>query len=355
MPSVWLESRRARGGKTWIVRWESVSNGVRTRGAMSCGPLKEHAERFRARKMEELYAGKLGIETGPTDTTWPEFAARYLAHCKAHKSPRTYANFDKWAVDNFSKFIGRKAIGRINGEDVARWEQGLLERDRPNTARIRLRAVKTAFNWAVKEGLITRAPSFHMPPADEVGRTLSDQEVSALMGAIPGWLQSPVVFALYTGLRRGELLSLAWERVQRHPAGLWEAEIGGVGGPTTKTRRSRVIPIHPRAREAMGDPRERGLVFAFPASSIVHALAEAAKKAKLGRVRFHDFRHTWATRYMQATGDLFGLMRLGGWASMGSVRVYQHLTKARSNSVISVNYPQISPLKSNDIDGKSYA
>lgn len=346
MPSAWLESKTTKKGRVWLVRWEAVSKGVRTRGSMSCGPMKEHAEKFRARKLEELYAGKLGIQSAPTDTTWPEFADRYLTHCKAHKAPRTYANFDKWAVDHFSEFIGRKALGRITGEDVARWESGLLSNGSPNTARIRLRAVRTAFNWAVKEGLITRAPSFHMPPVDEVGRTLSDPEVSALMSSLPDWMKAPVVFALHTGVRRGELLSLAWERVQRPAAGLWEAEIGGVGGPTTKTRRSRVIPLHPRAREAMGAPRAHGLVFDFPASSIVHALADAAKKAKLGRVRFHDFRHTWATRYMQATGDLFGLMRLGGWSSMGSVRVYQHLTKARADSVILVSYPQNSPLKS---------
>lgn len=312
---------------------------------MSCGPLKEHAEKFRARKLEELYAGKLGIAAAPTDTLWPEFAARYLAHCKAHKAARTYANFDKWAVDSFTEFIGNKPLVGIRNEDVERWERGLLERYSPNTVRIRLRAVRTAFNWAVREGLITRCPSFHMPPAIDVGRTLSDTEVSALMDALPDWLKAPVVFALHTGLRRGEMLSLTWERVQRPENGLWEAEIGGVGGPTTKTRRSRVIPIHPRAREAMGPPRVRGLVFDLPESSIVHALADATRKAKLGRVRFHDLRHTWATRYMQATGDLFGLMRLGGWSSMGSVRVYQHLTKARSDSVVLVNYLPDLPTK----------
>lgn len=355
MPSAWIESRRARGGKVWLVRWEVLSNGVRSRGAKTCGPLKEHAEKFRAKKLEELYAGRLGIPTAPTETPWKEFAARYLEHCKAHKAPRTYANFDKWAVDSFTKFIGNRPISSIKGDDVAEWERGLLATGSPNTARIRLRAVRTAFNWAVREGLITRSPSFHMPPADDVGRVLSDSEVSTVLQTAPGWLRPLIVFAIHTGVRRGELLSLAWDRVKRPAVGLWEAEIGGVGGPTTKTRRSRVLPLHPKARDAMGAPKAAGLVFPVSPSSIVHAIEAVVVKAKLGRVRFHDFRHTWATRFMQATGDLFALMRLGGWSSMGSVRVYQHLTKARADSVISVNYPQISPLKSMSIDGKDYA
>ncbi len=355
MPSAWVESKPSKRGRVWLVRWESVSDGVRSRGSKSCGPLKEFAEKFRAKKLEELYAGRLGIAQAPTETPWREFAARYLAHCKAHKAPRTYANFDKWAVDNFTEFIGNKPIGGIKSEDVERWERGLMERYSPNTVRIRLRAVRTAFNWAVREGLITRTPSFHMPPADDVGRVLSDSEISTILGTAPAWLRPLVVFAIHTGVRRGELLSLAWERVRRPETGLWEAEIGGIGGPTTKTRTSRVLPIHPMARDAMGSPRGSGLVFPVSPSSIVHAIEGAARKASLGRIRFHDFRHTWATRFMQATGDLFALMRLGGWTSMGSVRVYQHLTKARSDSVILVNYPPISPLKSGDIDGKDHA
>lgn len=338
MPSAWIESRRARGGKVWLVRWEVLSNGVRSRGAKTCGPLKAHAEKFRAKKLEELYAGRLGIPTAPTETLWREFADRYLAHCKAHKAPRTYANFDKWAVDHFTEFIGNRPIGGIRNEDVERWERGLMERYSPNTVRIRLRAVRTAFNWAVREGLITRTPSFHMPPADDVGRVLTDSDVSAILETSPEWLRPLVVFAIHTGVRRGELLSLAWERVRRPDVGLWEAEIGGVGGPTTKTRTSRVLPLHPKARDAMGAPKAAGLVFPVSPSSIVHAIEAVAVKANLGRVRFHDFRHTWATRYMQATGDLFALMMLGGWKSMGSVRIYQHHTKARSDSIISVNY-----------------
>ena len=355
MPSAWIESKPGKRGRVWLVRWESVTKGVRSRGSRSCGPLKEHAEKFRSKKLEELYAGGLGIQSAPTATPWKEFASRYLEHCKAHKAPRTYANFDKWAVDSFTKFIGNRPISEIKGEDVADWERGLLATGSPNTARIRLRAVRTAFNWAVREGLITRAPSFHMPPADEVGRVLSDSEVSAILETSPGWLRPLVVFAIHTGVRRGELLSLAWERVRRPAAGLWEAEIGGVGGPTTKTRTSRILPIHPQAAGAMGSPRAAGLVFPVSPSSIVHAIEAVAVKAKLGRVRFHDFRHTWATRFMQATGDLFALMRLGGWSSMGSVKVYQHLTKARSDSVILVNYTPISPLKSGAIDGKDSA
>lgn len=322
----------------WLVRWESVNKGVRARGSRSCGPLKEHAEKFRSKKLEELYAGRLGISTAPTAIPWREFSTQYLEHSRKHKSAGTFQNFDKRAIDLFTKFYGNGDAGRITGDNLGRWETALMEEFKPNTVRMHLRAVRTALNWGKRERIISDVPRFHFPPPDKVGRVLSDEEVGKLLGAIGPRYRGAVVFALHTGVRRGELLSLAWERVRRPAEGLWEAEIGGVGGPTTKTRTSRVLPLHPKARDAMGTPRTSGVVFPISPSSIVHALEAVAVTAKLGRVRFHDFRHTWATRYMQATGDLFALMMLGGWKSMGSVRIYQHHTKARSDSIISVNY-----------------
>lgn len=154
--------------------------------------------------------------------------------------------------------------------------------------------------------------------------------------------RGPFVFALHTGVRRGELLALRWERVKKSPDGHWEAEIGGIGGPKTKTGRSRVVPLPPAAVDALGKPGAGPCFDADEHLSV--SVSQAAKGAGLGRVRFHDLRHTWATRYMQATGDLFGLMQLGGWSSLGSVKVYQHLTGARKMSAFLVNYPTISPL-----------
>lgn len=329
----------------WLVRWESVTNGVRSRGSKSCGPLKEFAERFRAKKMEELYAGKLGISAGPTETPWREFADRYLEHSRKHKSAGTFQNFDKRAIDLFTKFYVNGDTGRITGEIVGRWETALMGEFRPATVRMHLRAIRTALNWGKRERIISDVPRFHFPPADKVGRVLTDEEVGKLLGALPARYHGAVVFALHTGVRRGEIISLTWDRIRKATDGHMEAEIGGIGGYATKTRQSRVVPLHPRAVEALGTPQEKGRIFSEVKEEVSHAVEDAAKRAGLGRVRFHDLRHTWATRFMQATGDLFALMQIGGWRDMGSVKEYQHLTRTRALLVGLVSYssPHISP------------
>ncbi len=342
MPSVWLESRRARGGRTWIVRWESVSKGVRSRGAKACGPNKAIAERFKSRKTDELNADHLGVDRPVVDVGWDEFAEAYLEHCRKHKAPRTVNNFDKRAMTlAVAWFRGRPPAG-LTPQDMAGFESDLLKRFNPTTAHMWLRSLRTALRWGQANGFVRAVPAFHLPMVEKAGRVLTDQEVSAIYEALPANARGPFVFALHTGVRRGELLALRWERVRKATEGYWEAEIGGIGGPKTKTGRSRVVPLHPAAVDALGKPGAGPCFDADEHLSVT--VSQAAKAAGLGRVRFHDLRHTWATRYMQATGDLFGLMQLGGWSSLGSVKVYQHLTFARKMSAFSVNYPTISPL-----------
>jgi len=320
------------------VRWETTTGGVRRYGAKSCGPFKAFAEEFARKKKEELFAGHLGVQHHKDGANWGDFAEAYLEHCRKHKATRTVRNFDSRALTLAGERFAGRSSGSISGADVAAWETELLTRYSPTTSRMWLRCLRTALRWGKDNGFIREVPSFHLPRVEPTGRSLSDAEVSAILGAVSDRARPAVIFALHTGLRRGELLALAWDRVRQGQDGHWEAEIGGVGGPATKTGKSRVIPLHPCAVEAMGPPRPGGPVFQGLNEDLSHRVEEAARKAGLGRVRFHDLRHTWATRYMQATGDLFGLMALGGWSNMGSVRVYQHLTRTRFSSALSVSY-----------------
>jgi len=345
MPSVWLEQRRARGGRVWVVKWATTAGGRRFTGSKSLGPFKATAEAFRARKLEELFAGKAGIPFHRDAATWAEFAEAYLDHCRKHKAPRTVRNFDARAMALAGERFGARGPASILPQDVAVWETDLLTRFNATTTGMWLRCFRTALRWGKDHGFVREVPKMAIPKGKSPGRVLTDAEVGLLLGAAPDRVRPALVFALHTGVRRGELLSLRWERVSKLPDGLMIAEIGGVGGPTTKTGRSRVIDLPAPAVEAMGLARPSGPVFAVANESWSHRVREAAERAGIGRVRFHDLRHTWATKYMIATGDLFGLMRQGGWSTMGSVRVYQHLTRARSAGSNLVSYTLSTPSK----------
>jgi integrase len=51
--------------------------------------------------------------------------------------------------------------------------------------------------------------------------------------------------------------------------------------------------------------------------------------------RFHDLRHTWASRHVQSGTSLPELMELGGWKSYEMVLRYAHLAPEKLSSAAS--------------------
>jgi site-specific recombinase XerC len=49
----------------------------------------------------------------------------------------------------------------------------------------------------------------------------------------------------------------------------------------------------------------------------------------LPKARFHDLRHEWASRFVEAGGDVRALMEVGGWGSLALVARYSHSNLAR--------------------------
>ncbi|HXN15795.1 MAG TPA: tyrosine-type recombinase/integrase, partial [Usitatibacter sp.] len=61
------------------------------------------------------------------------------------------------------------------------------------------------------------------------------------------------------------------------------------------------------------------------AKASTKAWAEALKRAKIKDFRWHDLRHTWASRHVMAGTPIYTLMELGAWSSMAMVQKYAHL------------------------------
>ena len=62
----------------------------------------------------------------------------------------------------------------------------------------------------------------------------------------------------------------------------------------------------------------------FNPRSVSRAFQTAVDRAKLDRVRFHDLRHTFATRMIQAGIDVYTVQLLMGHKSIASTQVYAH-------------------------------
>ncbi len=58
--------------------------------------------------------------------------------------------------------------------------------------------------------------------------------------------------------------------------------------------------------------------------NLLRAFYSAVKKAKILKLRFHDLRHTFATRLVQAGVDIYTVQKLGRWKNISMVMRYAH-------------------------------
>ena len=60
------------------------------------------------------------------------------------------------------------------------------------------------------------------------------------------------------------------------------------------------------------------------ARDLLRTFYPAMKHADVKRFRFHDLRHTFATRLVQAGADIYTVQKLGRWKTMSMVQRYAH-------------------------------
>ena len=220
------------------------------------------------------------------------------------------------------------------------------------------RVLREALKHAVKWGLLLRNVCDAVDPPKA-----QRQEMAALDGtALPKFLEvaataryGPVFFlALYTGMRRSELLGLRWTAVDLSARTLSVTEtfqrIQGKGMMVLqpKTARSRrLVSLPPSAvallsglkvkqreqREALGmDRSESDYVFSQPdgrpfiPDKVSQAFANVIKDAGLPHIRLHDLRHTHATMMMeQGVNPKIVSERLGHASVVITLDTYSHV------------------------------
>jgi len=60
------------------------------------------------------------------------------------------------------------------------------------------------------------------------------------------------------------------------------------------------------------------------ARDLLRVFYPVMKKADVKRFRFHDLRHTFATRLVQAGADIYTVQKLGRWKTISMVMRYAH-------------------------------
>lgn len=278
------------------VYWSFIYvDGIRYSQSTGTGNLRQ-ATLIEQRFREELNLKRHQIVQSALQMTFGELTARFLAE----------GDRKDWHVDRLKLLLpywSETPIGRIHKAMTTdyRKRRHAAKPVSDTTINRDLEALRHILFWAVDEGLLTANPLSRMrlTPERRKPRTVLglDEEKQLLISAAIH-LRPIIVMALDTGMRRGELLSQRWEHVDFNRNLLFVTRSKTAGGE------GREIPFTNRVRELLlAERKEEGLLFTFkgkPIRIIKTAWKSAVRRACIRYRRFHDLRHTFNTRLMEA-------------------------------------------------------
>ncbi|WP_315920361.1 site-specific integrase [Mesorhizobium sp. SP-1A] len=224
-----------------------------------------------------------------------------------------------------------RLIAKRRGEDVS---NATVNRTVTQPLRALLRRARRTWKQSVQD--IEWKDHFLKEPQERI-REASAEEEAKLMASIRGDYAPALRFALLTGCRRAEIVGLQWKDVDFFNR---EFRVRGKG------ERDRTIPMteaifallwalkdhHKTAvfTYLVKRPRpgaKRGTREPITTQGFKTEWRRTRNRAKIENYRFHDTRHTAATRLVRATGNLKLAQKLLGHSEIATTSRYAHVTK----------------------------
>lgn len=278
------------------VYWSYVySDGIRHAKSTGTGNVRV-AEQVDRQFKEELELARLGMRVPTPEMTFEAFTALFIAE----GVPKS------WHLDRLKlllPYFGEMPIGRMQKDVVRKYRAHRHAQKQVSDTTINrdLECLRHLLYWAVDEGYLAANPLSRMPLVRErriPRRVMSVAEEGLLLEAAAPHLRAIIIAALDTGMRRGELLCQRWEHVDLGRGLLSVTRSKTAGGE------GREIPLTRRLQAQLAaSAQSNGLLFTFkdqPIRIVKTAWKAAIRRAGICYYRFHDLRHAFNTRLMEA-------------------------------------------------------
>jgi integrase len=293
-------------------RKEKVEAQTRTQALSALSAVKTRVERDKV----------LGVKAA-SDITMSDLLARYKRHQKSRLRPTTFVRLDG-IIGTLNKHLPERARD-ITRKSVADLISTRAETVSPGSIAKEVTVLKHALKLAVEWELLQKNPADGAKlPKMAQGRTryLSPTELKAALEAAPEWMRPPLALAAFTGMRRGELLSLYWKDVDLANRRLYLRE--------TKNGSLRILALNDLAVQVLNS-----LPDGAPASAVlpdVDANRLSVYTRRLFRnlgiedASFHSLRHTAASWLVMGGVDLYAVGQVLGHRTPRMTQRYAHLS-----------------------------
>jgi integrase len=295
----------------------------------------EQARTFASRIIEKFKKDEL--DKAPRENTLGEFIkTEYRPHI-SRRLKTAEATFQR--IEKLFKEFSSIPANKITPEMLDKWVDSRLEKGiKPHTVIRDIAILKSALNYAVKQGRLVKNPTNKMikikAPDNKPIRHLSRDEMKRMLCALErseGAIVPFIKLALNTGMRKSELLGMKWTDIN--------FDLKQVKLTNTKNGENRFVNLNSTAVEVLrrwkkifDNHNNSCSGYVFPTHRGVR-LWDVRKEflkvldlAEITDFRIHDMRHTFASNILMAgEGDLYTVQKLLGHSRIQYTERYSHL------------------------------
>jgi integrase len=326
------------------------------------GTLNE-AKRELTRLLGTIDAGE---HVDPSRMTVADWLDIWVTATKAEVSGKTHERYAEIVRCYLKPALGGITLQKLTTADIQRAYGDFDRNPSPRTRRHIHRILKSVLARAVEQQRLSRNPAAALKRLPKVEprpvETLTVEQSRRLLKAIRHTTSYwPVLIALATGMRRGEILALRWKNVDLDAGTVRVVESleqtkAGLRFKSTKSEKARAVPLPKFAQAELGDwkrrqaeallrlgirqdadtlvcPREDGKP--KQPDSLTHEFTYLVSRADVPKVRFHDLRHSHATQLL-ATGVHPKIVqeRLGHSTITITLDLYSHVSDTMQASAV---------------------
>jgi integrase len=251
---------------------------------------------------------------------------------------------DKRLSKIFCEFFAGKTLKEIKRSDIESFKlHHSITKSRygkilaPATVNRELAILSRIFSLAIDDEILPYNPCQrvkNLRTDNQRIRYLTEDEEKRLLAELKDneLTKNIVIFAINTGMRRGEIFSLTW----------FDADLNRnvLNVRQTKTGKDRVVPMNDKVRLMLDSlPKTNEFVFTSPRTGgklvdVKKGFRKALEDAKIFNFHFHDLRHTFATRLADAGVPLSVIAELLGHSDIRMTKRYSHATdRAKRDAV----------------------
>ncbi|HEX9666404.1 MAG TPA: site-specific integrase [Thermodesulfobacteriota bacterium] len=330
-------------GKSWYIAYYADGKQIREKIGSTALITKGQAEQALKARMGEVVQDRFNLKSKRPAIGFEKLVEKYLDYSKAnHRSYKRSVTICKALL----RFFKGHSI-----DDITSWSVEQFKAKRKDEGKTlgninrELTVLKRMFNLAIEWGLASANPVKGVKffkVSNQRMQILREEDFLRLYEVAAPHLKPILICAVSTGMRRSEILGLKWEDVNLKQRTITVRD--------TKNFEFRFIPINETLLQTLTELQENAsseYVFNYkgsPVKEIKSAFETALNKAKISRCRFHDLRHTIATRLVMNGVDLVTVQELLGHRSIVMTKRYSHPTpEHKKRAIESVNFAPNKP------------